>query len=106
MADNVTIDPLTGMRQETVFEQGKMVVRTTQNVQPYLDYNKALRDAEDYKKRGIKKGLMHAACIPPIVVHHWLKTEGFNIFTASRKEIDAKLNHPDYAYLKTINGRV
>jgi len=105
MPDFIHVDPVTGMKQEMSFEQGKMVIKTSQNIQPYLDYAKALRNAEHLKKEGIKRGLMHAACIPPIVVHKWFK-EGFNVFTASRKEMDAKLNHPDYAYLKTITGRV
>jgi hypothetical protein len=41
--------------------------------------------------------------IPAVIIHRWLN-EGFNIFRCSDRELRAKLNDPDWKYLKTIPG--
>lgn len=87
-------------------EQGKIVICRTQDVQPYLDANKRLQ-AEQVGgwRRTAKRNGRLVADIPNVVVEMWLK-QGFNMFTASERELRKKLDEPEWSYLKTIPGRV
>ena len=85
---------------------GELVVKRTQDVAPYLDSNKRMQaDGAGGWRRTAKLRRRQIADIPNIVVEAWLK-EGFNVFQVSERELRKKLDHPDWAYLKTIPGRV
>lgn len=85
---------------------GELLVKRTQDVEPYLDHNKRLQsEGVGGWRRTAKLNRRMIANIPNIVVEAWLK-EGFNVFQVSERELRAKLDHPDWAYLKTIPGRV
>lgn len=91
------------------YEQGKLVVKRSQDVSGYLDQNKArMNDAPSWRPYSSADGMREVADIPMIVVEAWLK-EGVNIFDPSpemQKKIAAKLNSNEYAGLRTFPGRV
>lgn len=85
---------------------GELLVRRTQDVEPYLDSNKA-RQADQVGgwRRTHGKTRRMVAEIPNIVVEMWLK-QGFNVYQVSERELRKKLDDPEWSYLKTIPGRV
>jgi hypothetical protein len=87
-------------------EQGKVLIYREQDVQPYLDANKRMQAEQVGGWRRAGKGTRRmVADIPNIVVEMWLK-QGFNMFSASERELRKKLDEPEWAYLKTIPGRL
>lgn len=79
---------------------GQVVVHRVQDVEPYLDANKAeLRDFKPSKNR------RKVAEIPNIIVEQWLK-EGINIFDRNHAQaVQRKLNSNEFAYLRTSPGK-
>lgn len=80
-------------------EQGdRLIVESIQDVEPILNRNRELQ-----KDKSLTRGkeMWHVASIPNIVIEQWMK-EGINLF---RKEdwskVKAKLNDPNYKYLRT-----
>src|SRR5688500_10827170 len=87
-------------------EQGKVLIYREQDVQPYLDANKRMQAEQVGGWRRAGKGARRmVADIPNIVVEMWLK-QGFNMFSASERELRKKLDEPEWSYLKTIPGRL
>lgn len=90
-------------------EQGKLVVRRTQDTTGYLDANKAeMNEAPSWRPYSGANPMRKVASIPLIVAEQWMK-EGINIFDPSpevQKKIAQKLNSNEYAYLRTYPGRV
>lgn len=85
--------------------EDRLVIKRTQDVEPYLDANKAAFN--ESPEHGRWKGdFHHAARIPNVIVEQWLK-EGINVF---RKEdwpkVRAKLNSNEFRYLRTKPGRI
>lgn len=100
------IDLQTSVRTAIQCRNGELVVKRTQDTDPIIDHNKARQaDGVGGWKRNFKATRRYVAEIPNIVIEQWLR-EGFNIFQVSERELRAKLDHPDWAYLKTIPGRV
>lgn len=62
-----------------------------------LDAHTRARNDESYSKDGIKKEMWHYAHIPDIILMQW-HAEGIDITDA--KALLAKVNSPEYAYLK------
>lgn len=89
-------------------EQGKLVVKRTQDTTGYLEANKAeMNEAPSWRPYS-NTSLRRVASIPMIVVEAWMK-EGVNIFDPSpdmQKKIAAKLNSNEYAYLRTSTGKM
>ncbi len=76
---------------ETWFDHdGKMHTHKRADIEPNMEYAKAIRADPDYVKDGIKKGFMHAGHIPAITVLELLKI-GVDVDRASLKEIRAGL---------------
>lgn len=93
-------------------EQGKLVVRRTQDTTGYLEANKAeFNEAPSWRPYASGKKdrpMRKVASIPLIVAEAWMK-EGINIFDPSpemQKKVAAKLNSNEYAHLRTYPGRV
>jgi hypothetical protein len=89
-------------------EQGKLVVRRTQDTTGYLEANKAEMNEAPSWRPYANTSLRRVASIPMIVVEAWMK-EGVNIFDPSpemQKKIAAKLNSNEFAHLRTYPGRV
>lgn len=100
-------DPLTGM--SLYFEwlgDGKFNLHHEEDVEPLLERNKLLQNADDYKKNGIKGGFQHVATIPNSVIMQWRK-EGVDINNPNHTEaIKRKLRDPAYRYLRTTLGGI
>lgn len=109
--DLIDYDPLTGVSCFIEYLEGtkfRIVHECEQeSIQPILDRNARMRNDTQYKKDGIKKSWMHAAEIPPFVQIKWLTEEGIDVLDPNHWDrVKAKLNSPDYAYLKVIDGRI
>lgn len=91
------------------FEDGKLVVCRTQDVEPYLEQNKVrMNDAPSWRPYSSSDGMREVADIPMIVVEQWLR-EGFNMLDPSpenAKELARRLNSIEYEKLRTFPGRV
>lgn len=86
---------------------GKMYVTHKQDLRPHVEYATALRNSEDYTRQGIKRGWMHAAHIPDMVVIE-LKQIGVDILGGrpSAKEIVAGIKKLGKEYLLTTRARI
>lgn len=112
MRELIDSDPLTGINCyiETIGDgtKFKIVHEADESfIKPLLDHTARLRNNTDYKRAGIKKSWMHAAEIPAFVQTKWLTEEGIDVMNPDHwTRVREKLNSPDYAYLKAIDGRV
>lgn len=82
---------------------GDLTVERTQDVQPILDHNAALRSERQRSDWG-----RHVASIPNVIIERWLGEEwarGNTTVRLSGPEFDAlvqrKLKDPDYKWLRT-----
>lgn len=77
-----------------------------QDVEPLLDANKRQANDASFTKDGIKQEFWKYGSIPVGLQMKWLVEEGLDIYDANAwPQIFKKLNHPDYAYLKTTMKR-
>lgn len=90
------------MLHEFGYQDGKLVERTTQDVQPCLDYATALRNASEYTRQGIKQDMMHVAHIPASVILKWMVEDGFDAHSAHPSELLAKLRRDKDKYGKLL----
>lgn len=101
-------DPLTGITQWHHFDEmtGKTTIETVQDVEPFIEMNKKMRNDADYSRRGMKNEFWHVATIPIVVQEQWLK-EGIDIHNNDHwPAVKRKLNDPEWQYLRTSLGRV
>ena len=103
----VDYDPYTGMT--TTFDYDYATDTTyigrTQDTSLVLEVNKALQNDESYSKDGIKNDWWHYACIPSLIIEKWRNEFGIDVFNKDHeKAVYAKLNDPEYRYLKTTAG--
>ena len=90
------------MRREYILEGGKVIVKSTQDVEPLLERNKRLRDTENVTgKVGEWK---HYASVPMVIVEELMK-KGINMFSNDKDQLKAaqKEIETNYPYLKTTN---
>lgn len=105
-------DPLTGVYQvmHRDNQERKTSIETVQDVGPHLEAALAMRNDPERKKRGIKAGWMHAAMLPNGVVVKWMNEGRINPrpFSQEGQADIMKIlrTDPNYAYLKTIDGRI
>lgn len=67
-------DPLTGVTEHLEFQDEKMRIVRTQDVNRILDQAKIRANDEDYTKRGIKQDHWHYARIPDTIMEEmWTK---------------------------------
>lgn len=85
-------------------EDGKIIERHTQDVEPILDQNTRLRTHSDgYSPT---REFRRAASIPHVVVHQWLM-EGFDIFDPNNEaELRRRLNSQEWEKLRTAEGNL
>jgi hypothetical protein len=96
--------PLTshqGIQTEVLFDnEGKVLFRSRQLVDPILDANKAAYNEGVNRRSTWRK----YASIPLNIVHKWLN-EGIDIYSGEQQDALArKLNDPAYRYLRTAPG--
>lgn len=100
-------DPLTG---ESVWftdnHDGTLSITHQQHgMENIVENNKKLANERDDKKQ-IDKGWWHYATIPNWLVTKWTREIGDDILKKrNEKELLKRVNHPDYAYLRTTHGR-
>lgn len=87
---------------------GEIQIITTQDVDPFFEYNKK---QYDNATRGFKGDMHKMASIPPVVVEIWreeLKAKGSddtNPLSANNRDfLLSKLNSPDWNKLRTKQG--
>lgn len=81
-------------------------VHSSEDVEPFREYAKNLRNDEEYTRQGIKNNFWHVGTLPLIVVHRWHK-EGFDITKADTKSLMAKIaSDPDAQSYLTTNKRI
>jgi hypothetical protein len=104
----IEYDALTGTKTTYASEDGKMIVKTEQDVEPHLEYSKALQNAPGCAKQGIKDNFQHVCHIPNTVLMQMKTEHGFDAFRANADELVAFLrkHRTQYAYLFTTAGRV
>lgn len=99
MADHDPL-PWTGFWED----DGKIIIRKTQDVEPILEDNKRLYTAGDGYSPS--RDIRRAASIPLVVVEQWMR-EGVDIFDPNcAAEIKRRLNDPQWAHLRTAPGRL
>lgn len=95
-------DPITGV--ETIHHFDEVTEVTTiehrQDAEPIIELNKALQGT-DHQRKGLKKGFMHLATIPPVVQMKWAKEYGVkDVYDPEFMPIILKLlKQPEYRYL-------
>ncbi len=101
------LDPLTGEATWFVDNQdGTFHLEETQPVDHIIERNKKISNDDDFTKKGKKKGWWKYASIPNVILSKWSREVGGDILQKKyEKEFFKKLNHPDYAYLRTTSGR-
>jgi hypothetical protein len=101
-------DPLTGVMTVWGADDGKLVVKSMQDIGPMLERAKRLRNAADYTKTGIKQNFMHAVHIPDSVGLKMRTEDGFDMYTATARELREFLrkNRDKYGYLFVTEGRI
>lgn len=97
-------DPLSGIRQ--YFEYDALTdethIYTEGDAEVNLEWSRGLQKDDDYSRKGMKKEMWHYAHIPAVILHKWM-VEGVDI--NDTKALIKKVNHPDYAYLKTTTKK-
>lgn len=92
-------------------KNGMLHVQRTQDVEPYLNKNQALRNSVgDYKNRWSRRDrpMRMVADIPNVIVEKWMQ-EGVNVFSNDPgmvNKVRRKLDEPEYRHLKTHPGRI
>ena len=100
-------DPVTGIRQYHTYDDlnKQVTIETVQDVEPFLERAKTLRNDEQYSRDGIKNEMWHYAHIPVIVVEQILQKYGVNIFEKGQAKEAFKIINRDYPHLKTTTGK-
>lgn len=84
--------------------EGGWEIAAHHEVDHFLDLNKAMRNENDGYSPS--RELRRAASIPVGVQLKWLTEEGLDIYNPDHADrLMRKLNDPDWAYLRTADGR-
>lgn len=105
MSDFFEIDPFTGIRSDFKWNENdqEYSINRYQDVEPVLDYSKAVANEVGLNREDIKKGWWLYAKIPPIVMVQ-LRAKGINIFDqGDQAKMFAELNE-HYPHLKCTTG--
>lgn len=79
-------------------------IETVQDVEPFLDGNKARQNDEQYTRDGIKNEMWHYARVPLVIQLRWLNEYGskdWPMRPGNEKLLFRLLNSPEWRYLKT-----
>ena len=95
------------LEQELIEDQaeGKLIVRSFQDVEPILRHNRRLYNLEGGGWSPSREW-RRVAQLPDIVTHEWLK-KGINVLLLEDwPKVAAMLDHPDWKDVRTAPGRV
>lgn len=105
MSELFEIDPVTGIRTDTSWNESaqEMTLIRTADVEPVLNFSKAVSNEVGLNREDIKKGWWLYAKLPPIVILQ-LRAKGINVFDQNdQKRMFAELN-TNYPHLKCTTG--
>jgi len=87
-------------------EDGGLLIRSVQNAEPIIERNKALRTHDDGYNGD--RTLRRVATIPAIVRIKIMQEQGWDPWKPHLhpEKMARFLNDPDYAYLRTADGRI
>jgi hypothetical protein len=91
------------------YEGDKLVCERTQDVEPYLDANKAAYNSVSDWRPFANCDSRMVADIPNVIIEKWIR-EGFNIFDEQQpdyqKKLRQRLNSNEYRFLRVTPGRI
>lgn len=87
------------LHEEFIEDLDGVVIKTTQNERPILERNAEMRK---HKQTGNAR---LAASIPIVIWDRWMKETNGEIMH-NMQLLAAKLNSQEYAYLRTIEGKI
>lgn len=102
-------DALTGVSTYHEYDgaSGKTLIHTYQDIEPYLERNKAAYNTPGAKERGIRGCWWQVADIPLVVLLKWKYELGVDWNNRNHlPKIRALLNSSEYRYLRTSPGRI
>jgi hypothetical protein len=95
-------DPVTGVSTTMAIDDGKTIIKTSQDVEPILDRNQQLLSNQQSGWRG---DMHHVASIPIVIMEQWWRELGDNpMLPRNRAWLVAKLNNSDWLKLRTKDG--
>lgn len=103
----LSTDPITGLSTFHHYnaDTDETIIETVGDSEPYIELNKARINDTEMSRQGIKDGFWLYASIPPAVQVKWLIEEGIDVYNRDHgARISAKLEDPQYRYLKTTAG--
>jgi hypothetical protein len=95
-------DPLTGLTEYYEEQDGKVMIHTYQDVEPYLDYAKAMANEGLTDESWKKTGCTNYAIIPPIVQGLLFK-KGINFLDPNHTKAVVDEINTNYPHLKTTH---
>jgi hypothetical protein len=99
-------DPETGVTTYFDYDpiKDQVLLTSHQDVTGFLDRMKAIRDDEDYSRKGIKEDWWHYASIPTIVEMELMK-RGLYLHKKDDMPAILKIINSEYPYLKLTTKR-
>ena len=101
-------DPMTGMTVWFHYDEmtDQVHLEYEQDAEPIIELNKKLANDNEVTREGFKNEFYQVASIPVGLQMKWLIDEGLDIYDDNAwPQIKAKLNDPQYRYLRTTNAR-
>ena len=105
MAELFEVDPISGIRTETSWNEstGEMTLIRTADVEPVVNWTKAVANEVGMNRTDIKKGWWLYAKLPPIVILQ-MRAKGINAFDPNDSgRVFAEIN-AHYPSLKCTTG--
>jgi hypothetical protein len=104
----MALDPTTGVRDDFKYDHtdDRFYIRSSQDVAPMMRANRddRLSGNDGYTP---SRDLWKIASIPNIVAEKWMREKGVNILNPEhRDKVLQLLDDPEWAYLRTAEGRV
>lgn len=100
------LEQANGVTQKLHYDEltDKITITTEQDLSAFLDRQRAMRNNEDYSRKGIKEEFWHYASIPNVVIAE-LKAKGIDVFNKDHmKRVLAEIN-ANYPYLKATDKK-
>lgn len=100
-------DPLTGV--QTWFEHDELTdvstIQTVQDVEPYIEIAKTLRNDDDYTKKGMKNSFVHFAILPAMIQQKMIVEHGIDPLRKEHQQAAYKLIEQHFPAFKVTSIR-
>lgn len=105
MADFFEIDPVTGIKTETAYDDmtGQLSIIRTADVEQVVDFTRNAAKEAGLNKEGIAEGWWLYAKIPPIIILQ-MRAKGINVFDEGDQKLMFRELNEHYSYLKCTTG--